>query len=102
MQDSKIYINTKGLNVLIRCNANLAGTVETKFKVRKPDGSETEWPADPVVADETGILSWLSYTTLEGDLNQVGEYIVQPFVAYSAGFSGKGTPVRLRVWPKWR
>lgn len=102
MQGSKVYVNTSGLMVLVRVNAVLVNAVTLKFLVRRPDGLEVEWSANAVVADESGLLVNMAYVTVPGDLNMVGEYIIQPFVAYSHGFSGKGTPIRLRVWPKWR
>lgn len=102
MQASKVYVNSHGLMVLCRVNANLSTAAVSKFFVRYPDGSETEWPAERVAADETGIRAFLAYTIQPGDLSMPGEYLLQPYVEYTPGFVGKGTPFRLRVWPRWR
>jgi len=86
----KCYIDTVGLEIILNTGIDLTGASPTSIKVRKPDGTETEWAAG--IKDNTK----LSYVTQSGDLNVPGMYHLQAN-ATLGGFTGPGETVCLKV-----
>ena len=66
-------------------------TASTKtIRIRKPDGSVVEKAA---AFTTNGSEGKITYTTIAGDIDLVGEYRVQAYVVMS-GFTGYSTVVR--------
>ena len=74
-----IYVNEIGKVFRVECVAELLGATVTELHVRKPDGTVVEWSAD--ISDE----SVLVYSSVEGDLDQVGIYTLQSYVENQYG-----------------
>lgn len=71
---AKIYQGDIGILVTVATGITLTGATPTLLNVKKPSGTTVQWTAtiDPINAQQ------LNYTTLSGDLNEAGEYFIQP------------------------
>jgi hypothetical protein len=96
---NKIYIGDTGLAIV--CNMRVDTTVaqDAYLQVRKPDGSEVKWPAEPHGVD--GEHTYLKYVTQEGDLDMRGRYKVQPVLTLST-WTGRGETDEFRVEGRYR
>ena len=64
---AKIYSGDVGVLVIVNCGETITGATGLLLKVRLPDKTEVEWTPTIEGTDS------LKYTTVEGDLTQVGE-----------------------------
>lgn len=80
---SRHYIGEIGTVITVDCGEDISAATNTKFKVKKPDGTEIEWSASIYNTN------YLQYTTINSDLNQYGEYIIQSSLTIS-GWTGLG------------
>lgn len=85
-----IYKDQVGVAITLDTGIDLAGATLVCFNVIRPDGTTTTWPA---TADDTT----LQYTTLEGDLSQVGVYLVIAYVEFHETSKTPGDPYVLEV-----
>jgi len=72
-----IYKDDVDVPIRVDCNVDLTSTTVNELKVRKPQ-SYTEVTWDATVNGE-----YLEYTTVDGDLDEVGVYRVQPYIESS-------------------
>jgi len=86
----KVYQGDIGTEIVIDLGESLSGGTVYKMKVRKPSGTEAEWTAS--VTESTKI----TYTTVSGDLDEYGRYLIQPYVELE-NFQGYGETVVLEV-----
>ncbi|MBO8173493.1 MAG: hypothetical protein H0Z33_16620 [Bacillaceae bacterium] len=70
MVETKWYVGTTGVKLVVQTNEDLTNAVTTSIIVRKPDGTIVEWGGVP---NDTKI----EYVIQEGDLDQAGVYRVQ-------------------------
>lgn len=80
---NKHYINEVGTIILVDCGCDITGATETKLKVRKPDGSLSEWVA---IIEGTNYLKYIIQTN---DLILAGKYYLQVSLILP-GWSGLG------------
>ena len=68
----------------IRLNTgiDLDGATVLKMKVLKPSGTEVEWTATRYVDDDGVETSYITYTTLSTDLNELGTYVVHSYIEW--------------------
>ena len=73
---AKIYQGDVGILVTVATGITLTGASSTVLNVKKPSGTTVQWAAaiDPINAQQ------LNYTTLTADLNEAGDYFIQPNV----------------------
>jgi methanogenic corrinoid protein MtbC1 len=93
---SKVYLGDVGTVIRVDMGADIAAATAAVLNVLKPDGTEDEWTGDVDTEDTQDII----YTTVEGDLDQVGEYLIQPALTF-ADWEGLGETVRLVVHPPY-
>jgi len=93
---SKVYLGDVGTVIRVDMGADISAATDVVLNVLKPDGTEDEWTADVDVVDSEDII----YTTVEGDLDQVGEYLIQPALTFES-WEGMGETVRLVVYPPY-
>lgn len=67
---TKIY-RGQVILLLVNCGGDVTTGVNPTLRVLKPDGEVVSWPAQP------NGTTFLSYTTNETDLDQIGTYSVQ-------------------------
>ena len=81
-----IYKDEIGITLNIYCTYNIVGYTSVTVDIVKPDG--TVLIVTPSVVDAT--IGKLSYDTVSGDLDQIGEYTVQPIIVFGGGDTVKG------------
>lgn len=96
---NKIYIGDTGLAVICDMGVDTTYAEDAVLNVRKPDGSEVQWPAEPHAVD--GESTYLIYRTQDGDLDLRGRYKVQPKLTLST-WSGYGETAEFRVEGRYR
>jgi len=90
----KVYVGDIGTAIVLECGVDISGGSAYNVAVKKPDGTEVTW---------TGALegtTQVKYTTIAGDLDQAGEYLLQPALTLS-GWIGRGETAKLSVHRHW-
>lgn len=90
---TNIYKHSIGISIAVSTGIDLTLATKTAFLIKKPSGRTMEW-VTTVTDESTGAMS---YTTVEGDLNEDGWYYGQSYVE----FTGKvlyGKPVKFKVY----
>lgn len=67
-----IFVGTVGLRIRVSLGINLAGAGTAKIKVKKPDGTTTEWTASV----ESALQGVIYYDTVDGDLDMSGTWLL--------------------------
>lgn len=83
---SLIYQSAVGIVMTIGTSYDISGYSAVSLIITKPSG--TKLTKTPSVTSST--LGTLSYTTIAGDLDEVGQYSIQAIVTYAAGSVLKG------------
>lgn len=86
----KIYAGTVGLLIKIDMGETITEATGYSLKVKKPSGAVATW------ALTIGSATEFYHVTASGELADVGPYIIQPQFTLG-GWSGLGTPVKLRA-----
>ncbi len=92
-----IYQNQ--VNVIIRLDTglpNLNVATSIKMMVLKPSGTTETWTATQYL-DTTQI----TYTTVTGDLDEVGDYVFQASITFGADPATLGDPVTITVYQQF-
>lgn len=90
MANSKVYQGDVGTLIRMDTGSDLSSATTTNIKVIKPSGATAEW-----VGTANG--TFVEYTTVAGDLDEVGAYVVYVYVE-TPSWSGHGEPDELKVW----
>lgn len=93
---AKVYQDAVGTVIRINMGTDVSAATAVKYEVMKPNGAEEEWTAALDGDDEECIV----YTVVATDLDQVGEYLIQPKLTF-ATWVGLCDTVRLVVHPAW-
>jgi uncharacterized protein YfaS (alpha-2-macroglobulin family) len=83
---SLIYQSAVGIVMSIATSYDISGYSAVSLIIIKPDG--VKLTKTPTVTSPT--LGTLSYTTVTGDLDVVGQYSIQAIVTYASGAILKG------------
>lgn len=89
---ARAYETSVGLEIAMNVHRDISDATTRKIEWKKPSGATGEWTA---VADGT---EGISYTTIAGDLNETGTWILQAHVV-GPTYDLYGEPTRLRVEP---
>jgi len=73
-----VFLNDIGTLIRVDVGSDVTGATIKQIKYIKPDGDSGNW-------DATVNGQYLEYTTVDGDLDQEGEWIVQAKVAVTGG-----------------
>ena len=94
--EPKVYEGDVGTVLYFDTTEDITGASNLALYVIRPDKSQVTWT--PVVDGTTK----LKYITQEGDIPEgiTGYYLIQPKLTLT-GWTGRGTTVRLRVYPKF-
>lgn len=90
---NKVYVGDEGTRIELDPVCDLTGVLIKKILVKKPDGIETEWPAE-VSANK------LFYLTLANTLDQAGAWILQAYIENASG-KWRGESAILSVFNKF-
>jgi len=84
-----LYRGDVGTRILVETNYDLTNAISVKLAVKKPDGSVVVWNGDGVVLSSlTNTNSIIEYYTRPGDLDQIGDYVIQAVVELPPGKPG--------------
>lgn len=72
----KLFVNDCGHTFRVYAKMDLSSATSIIFKVKKPDGSVVNWNAMLAVDNNY----YAVYSTVEGDLNIAGEYLIAIYV----------------------
>ncbi|MBC7121367.1 MAG: hypothetical protein A4E48_00025 [Methanosaeta sp. PtaU1.Bin060] len=89
---TKIYQGVVGLEIRLDTCQDLAGATSMKIMVQKPDGAEAEWMAAQYNS------TMIYYVTVDGDLAESGNYILQSSVEWGNASRHLGESVMLKVY----
>lgn len=83
-----LYVGDIGIEIRVNTGQPLTGATLMEIHVLKPSGATETWTA--TAYDNT----WIVYTLVIGDLDEVGEYILQGYVEIGGGkYSGIPTTI---------
>lgn len=91
----KHYINEVGTTILVDCGCDITGATETKLKVKKPDGTFSEWAA---MIEGT---NYLKYIIQASDLTLAGKYYLQVSLTLP-GWSGLGETTSFFIYELYK
>lgn len=94
MAELKIYKDDVGLVIDIDMGENISSATGLTLYITKPDKSVTTWT--PTLQG----TNYLRYTTVTDDLNQAGDYIIQPGFTLGS-WTGKCTSVGFKVYDSY-
>ena len=89
----KIYKNQIGLKINLDLQDDITGETTTVIKYIKPDGVAGSWAAT-VDSLTSGLIS---YVTVSGDLDVVGDWIIWGHTTFTAGNVYAGEPEKRYV-----
>lgn len=85
-----VFVGDVGTEIVLDCGINVSSATVRKIIVKTPSGVRREWTA---VADGTNSIK---RTTLAGDLDMPGEWVLQAYVEMTA-WQGHGSKAVLNV-----
>jgi hypothetical protein len=89
----KIYQNDWGVVFSVLVSIDLTLATAYKLKIIKPDGRNVEWIPTVVSPATSG---YLTYTSVSGDLDVVGNYKLNAYVTFTTGvFTGETAVFRV-------
>jgi len=90
-----VYVGNTA-TIEINCGQDMTDATGISLQVQTPYGQLKSWT--PTVTTINGKPFWLVYTTVAGDLDEAGDYEIQPKFTL-AGFTGSIDTVTLTVLP---
>lgn len=101
---AKVYVGDIGTEIRLDTNPDDLAEIDIstanilKILVLKPSGAEEEW-----TATRYSTTNQITYTTIEGDLDESGSYRLQAYVAWDSPASEHlGETVKLKVYAEWK
>jgi hypothetical protein len=95
----RIYQNDVGKELRVQVGTDVSVATLKAYKIKKPGGTEVTWTATEYGTDTTH--KTLTYTTVAGDLDEVGEYLLQAYCEWGATSKHLGETARFVVYPKY-
>jgi hypothetical protein len=100
--EGKIYVSEIGIPVEVKTGIDLTGASTHVLHIFKPNGIKKDWIAIPDSDLKSGILH---YTTVQGDLDQAGNYKLQSEVKWMSGNTitklVKGETAIFKIYELW-
>lgn len=91
-----VYKDSVGVDVTINTRNDLTNAASCDIHVQKPDGTTTTWTPDDITISVTNSIVY--YTTVEGDLDQAGDYILQLHVTMVDGDVFYSDAIRWKIY----
>lgn len=111
--EKRIYENDVGVKFIVMVvlpnaplSSRLADADVIKLYVKKPSGTEVVWNATKCdsgggTGGDDNTLVALSYTTVDGDLNEAGQYKLHAYVAWGSTSKHHGQVATFKVYKKF-
>jgi hypothetical protein len=74
---------------------NLESATSIKILVQKPSGTEDEW-----TATRYGTTTYITYTSVSGDLDEIGDYKLQSYIEWGSGHQHTGDVATVTVYSR--
>ncbi len=87
-----IYVGDVGVQIRLDTHQTLTYATKMEIHAVKPDGTDVVW-----TATQYGTTQSITYTTVNGDFDLPGDYILRSYVEWSTGSTHTGSPVELHV-----
>lgn len=96
-----LHVGDVGAEIFLMTHSDMSGAGQLDVRVKRPDGTaDTLTPGVANTRTIDGVdVQGISYFTKADDLDQDGDWEVQPGIANLNGFTGVGLQVRLVVKP---
>ena len=94
-QLTRHYVGAIGTEIIVDCQQDISGSLNTKFYIQKPNGDEVEWAA--LVYN----LRYLRHLTIASDFSEPGSYSLQPYIE-RLGWKGKGRTVVFHIYDEFQ
>jgi hypothetical protein len=94
---AKVYVGDFDTVIAIDVGVDVSSATSLTIKYTKPDGTSGTWTGAAGGTDNVEI----QYQTNSGDIDQAGEWLLQPYVediTGAGGWDGLGEAVRLDVY----
>jgi len=91
----KVYIGDNGTELILDTNEDMTNSITRTIKVRKGDGTITEWTNCSFSALEP---TQIKYVITSDDLSCSGIYKVQAYIVLNTGWSGLGETAEFQVY----
>jgi hypothetical protein len=95
--EQKIYKDDVGVLFKVNTLANLTTATKVELHVKKPSGTEVKW-----VGATTTDWRIIQYTSVTGDLDEVGDYLMYAYVEFTAASKHEGQVVTLPVLDEYQ
>lgn len=93
---SKIYVGDTGKILRVALKEDLTDMTTVIYEITRPDKTKVNWTGNVEVAS-TGIVY---YPTVEGDLNQSGDWTFQIYMIFNNGDKLRANSGHFRVYEK--
>lgn len=93
--DTRIYVD---------CEENVSTQTVIKIKYKKPSSDTGDWTAilgtDTVTVNGVTLEAntYIYYDTIDGDIDEAGDWNIQAYVELSGGWKGHGTDNDFEPW----
>lgn len=98
MASKKLFTNDLGVTFKVFANIDISTATSIVFDVRKPSGTIVSWTAS---LDPTNNYYGI-YTSVDGDLNEDGIYLLSLQCTFSGGELHTGESAEFEVFPQFQ
>jgi hypothetical protein len=95
-EEERIYQNAVGVELRFDIGQSLAGATKMQIHVEKPGGTVVSW-----TATQYGSTQYITYTTIAGDFDVVGDYKFHAYVEWGSTGKHHGRLVIERIYPEF-
>lgn len=97
MATKKLFVGDIGVTIKVFANIDLTSATSIVFDVKKPSSTSFSWTAS---LDPTNSYYGL-YTTVDGDLNEAGIYLLSLQCTFSGGVIHTGETAEFEVFSQF-
>lgn len=91
-----IYVNAVGVEFRLDVGTSLAGATKMEIQAKKPSGTIVTW-----TAVQYGTTTKITYTSVAGDIDEIGIWTFQAYVEWGATSKHWGLAVEKEIWDRW-
>ena len=93
-----IYKRDVGVTFEISTDIDLTNATSVQIMIKKPSSRSAIWPATKSVTPSDGIIT---YTTIDGDLNEDGWHYLQSYAEFPSSVAYYGNAVKFKVYDSY-
>jgi len=92
----EVYVNAIGVEFRLDTGSDLTGATKMEIHAKKPSGDIVTWTASQYAA-----TTKITYTTIDGDLDESGTWTFQAYVEWTTSSVHWGLAVEKEIWERW-